>query len=367
MIRIAAFGALSYTLPTLLVSCGAPWPGLESLPPLRAWFCSAGTSETRVLPVRGVNLVAFRADEFVGSGAKIDDALRTFGGLGGNWVAVNFWWFQDRADSAEIAPDEGLYTISDEAIETAVRSAHTQGLNVLLRPMVDVRDATWRGEIRPSPAWFASYQAFLERYSGLATTWNVEAFSVGVELKASESHGPEWRALIAETRRSYDGQIVYCANFDSAAELAWWDAVDVIGIDAYYAVAPWSGADVRLMTCAWRYWLDQMEQTIGARFSDKPVWLTEVGARSARGAARLPWCSADVCFHLVQTQIVDVAEQANYYRATLLAVSERTWIDGVFWWCWYADPSAAYVRETDYTPQNKPAEDVLAEFWTPRP
>ena len=57
---------------------------------------------------------------------------------------------------------------------------------------------------------------------------------------------------------------------------------------------------------------------------------------------------------------------ANYYRAALLATGRRPWLQGVFWWAWYADPDAPYIDDTDYTPQGKPAEDVLAEFWAAR-
>lgn len=361
--RAGLAGVCCGLLAALSVGCADPGIGIYLPPPPCAWFCTPPSDVPRALVVRGANLVGFQTGEYVGPGAKVDQAVQTFSSLGGNWIAVNFWWFQDGPDSVEIQPDPGLYTVSNEAVAAAVCVAHQTGLNVVLRPMIDLRDGTWRGLIRPSRDWFDAYRMLILDYAQRAGQWNVEAFSVGVELAGTESAEAEWRRVVQAVRASYAGTVVYCANFDSAARLRWWDAVDVIGIDAYYAIALQPGADVHLMTCAWSYWLDLIEGQIVTAFPKKPVWLTEVGIRSVRGAARLPWCGEDPCFGLIDGNRVDLAEQANYYRATLLAAGGRRWLQGVFWWSWNVDPDAAYIGDTDYSPQGKPAEDVLAEFW----
>jgi hypothetical protein len=350
----------------VLPACGTVWLA-AGLPPPVALYCVAPEEIPPRMPVRGVNLVGFQTSEYVGPGAHLDDSLGAFSALGGNWVAVNFWWFQDDVTATEIAPDPELYTISDDAIAAAVESAHDQGLNVLLRPVVDLRDDAWRGTIPPSPAWFSSYSNYIHHFAALAEQWQVAAFSVGVELSGTQSDEADWRQVIAAVRAVYSGQLVYCANYDAVADLTWWNAVDIIGVDAYYAVERGLDADVATMTCAWSYWLDRLERDTAARYSGKPIWLTELGALAARGSARAPACYTGSCAGLVNVDAVDYAEQADYYRAALLAAGQRPWLTGVFWWSWYADPGAPYVRATDYSPQGKPAADVLSEFWADGP
>jgi Dockerin type I domain/PEP-CTERM motif len=44
---------------------------------------------------------------------------------------------------------------------------------------------------------------------------------------------------------------------------------------------------------------------------------------------------------------------------------QRDWWDGAFWWNWETGPGAGGLTNTDYTPQNKPVLDVLADFYIP--
>lgn len=43
-----------------------------------------------------------------------------------------------------------------------------------------------------------------------------------------------WYQLIAEVRQSYSGQLTYAANFDNYQSVHFWDALDFIGINAYF-------------------------------------------------------------------------------------------------------------------------------------
>jgi hypothetical protein len=347
----------------LLLGCGACTEeglGVYFPPPPWAWACAPPAATPTLSAVRGVNLIGFDAREYLGPDARVSQSVQEFADLGGNWLAIDFWWFQETPASVEITPAPELYTIPDEAIEVAVQAAHANRLSVVLRPMVDLPDGTSRRFIQPSTAWFASYRDFILRYADLAARWHLGAFSVGVELAATEGAEGGWRDLIDAVRVAYSGTLVYCATYDTASRLRWWDAVDVIGIDAYYSISPWLGADTS-DRCAWVYWLDVIHRHLAEVHPGQPVWLTEVGVRSARGAARLPWCFTDPCFGLVDGDAVDYAGQAEYYRALLQAADNRPWLQGIFWWAWNADPRQ--LRPTDFTPQGKPAQDVLAQFW----
>ena len=43
-----------------------------------------------------------------------------------------------------------------------------------------------------------------------------------------------WRALIARIRRIYQGKLTYAANFDQYYEVGFWDALDLMSINAYF-------------------------------------------------------------------------------------------------------------------------------------
>jgi hypothetical protein len=36
----------------------------------------------------------------------------------------------------------------------------------------------------------------------------------------------------------YSGPLLYAANHGNEGSVAWWDAVDIIGVDAYYSLDP---------------------------------------------------------------------------------------------------------------------------------
>ncbi len=44
----------------------------------------------------------------------------------------------------------------------------------------------------------------------------------------------KWYTLIEEVRRSYSGKLTYAANFDNYKNVAFWDQLDFIGINAYF-------------------------------------------------------------------------------------------------------------------------------------
>ena len=89
-----------------------------------------------------------------------------------------------RPTSTTMAPAASFGSPSDESLIAAIEEAHRQGLRVMLRPYLDVKDGSWRADITPSDvnAWFANYTAFLDHYLDIAKSHGVEEFTLGVEL-----------------------------------------------------------------------------------------------------------------------------------------------------------------------------------------
>ncbi|WP_017910552.1 glycoside hydrolase family 113, partial [Xanthomonas sp. SHU 199] len=94
-------------------------------------------------------------------------------------------------------------------------------------------------------------------------------------------------------------------------------------------------------------------QALGER-SGRPVWVAELGLRSAHGSLAAPWESPEQ-----RTAEVDTALQAQVLREWREVLDAQPRIAGIALWCWYTDPDAGGARDSDFTVQHKPAQAVL--------
>jgi len=96
-----------------------------------------------------------------------------------------------------------------------------------------------------------------------------------------------WRDTITASRALYSGAIAYGANFDQYQEVGFWDAVDAVGVTAYFPLSRYGDAgkdlDDRLDT-AWRGVARDLRAV-----SDKPIYMLELGWTRRRGATVRPW------------------------------------------------------------------------------
>src|SRR5207248_8993450 len=114
--------------------------------------------------INGVNMSGYAADPY-----KIDNqqaAIASWKATGANAIAFAPRWFMDGPFADTIAPVPELGSPSDESMVAVIQEAHRQGLRVMMRPYLDVKDGSWRAEIVPnSPTtWFANYTAFIDHY-----------------------------------------------------------------------------------------------------------------------------------------------------------------------------------------------------------
>lgn len=290
-----------------------------------------------------------------------DLALAHLADTGANWVSIIVTQYQDNLNSTAIAPTAGTPTDAD--VIHAITEAHQLGLKVMLKPHVDLwADPThWRGEIGGGfnatqwNAWFTSYRTFINHYAALAEAQAVEQFAVGVELSQTEAQEAHWRTTIAGVRARFDGPITYAANHSGdETSLTWWDAVDLIGVDAYYPLATTNNPTPAQLAAAWEPVVDTLADLSAAW--DKPIIFTEVGYRSIDGAGRHPWD-----WQLDGT--VDLDEQADLYEALLAAVYDQPWFAGAYWWNWDVDPFQGGPCGKGYEIYDKPAENVLRSWY----
>ena len=100
-----------------------------------------------------------------------------------NWVAINLWWYQDGPTATKIRRHSAK-TVSDESLKHLVKHIRKQGMKIMLKPMVDSNDHTWRGDFKPKnwDDWFRSYQKFINHYADLAEQLDIPLFCIGCEF-----------------------------------------------------------------------------------------------------------------------------------------------------------------------------------------
>lgn len=291
-----------------------------------------------------------------------DASLAAVRELGTDWVAIHVTWYQTNPWSGDI--HRTGKTPSDESVKHAIRRAHELGMKVMLKPhldLLDKSDGSWRGEIgglRESDweKWFEDYTKYIMYYVNMARKEKVEAFCIGTELvTAATAKGYMWDDLIAKVRSKYDGILTYAAHWDRYQDIRFWDKLDYVGINAYFPLTKEIDPTYEELVEGWSKWVDEMEEF--QRAIQKPIIFPEIGCASADGAAIRPW-------EHVQRTDVNLRLQADYYRALFDVFMDKDWFYGMYWWYWGTNVNMGGEHNRNFTPQNKPAQDVVEEWYS---
>ncbi len=291
-----------------------------------------------------------------------------------NWMVQTPFGWQRKHDSPEVVLSTSgriLWGESDEGLRTTTRLAKEIGIRTLLKPhiwLTDYKSGKWRSDIRMQDEeswgkWFRSYGRFMLHYAKLAQDTGIEALCIGTELRATvQEREADWRRLIAQIREVYDGRLTYAANWWAEfEEVPFWDELDAIGIQAYFPLTDKEEPSLEDLKRGWEPHVKKIEQ-MAAR-SEKPIVFTEIGYRSAPEAAIEPWKWTQ---HAPKDVPVDWSTQANAYEAFFQTFWERDWFAGAYFWKWYPRPRDKAGENLDFTPQHKPAERVMARWYSER-
>ncbi|MFC5723075.1 glycoside hydrolase TIM-barrel-like domain-containing protein [Streptomyces gamaensis] len=336
-------------------STPANTPGSKaSSPPSTPPSPSPGAPEQRKAGgMRGITLPAWNTDDY--HSPEAGTYLRQIAATGAQWVTFTPTWYQDTVtDPGQHTTGE---TASDDSLRHIIGLARATGLKVMLKPHVDLRDGSDRARIRPTDAdaWFGAYTRLITHYARLAADTGVEQLAVGTELTGLSQDAPHWREVVAAVRAQYRGTLTYAANYDEYDKVPFWDALDVIGIDAYWPLADTATTDENRLRAAWQPIADRL-----AAFSavqHRRILFTEAGYVSQRGTTTAP-------YSWTVSKNTDNDEQAAAYAALLSAFDGKPWWAGVCWWMWDDWPGAGETKKKlAYTPHGKQAETVLRKWW----
>ena len=286
-------------------------------------------------------------------GPQLAQSLREMVEVGATWVQFTPAWGQAARNASAIVRTPE--TMSDDNLERAIALAHQYGLKVLLTPHVYLPIES-RSTISPDDrgAWFASYTHFIGHYAAMAQRLGVEQFAVGSELASISDDRPGWLQVIQEVRDRYRGTVVYAAEPGEHARVPFWDALDLIGIDAYWPLSMASTTDVSVLQRSWEPIRAELAE-FSARHGRK-ILFTEAGYTSQQGTTTSPnnW---------MLSTTPNETEQAAAYQSLLATFSEEAWWDGVYWWVWNALPDSEGANTFSYSPRGKAAEGVIRKWW----
>lgn len=280
--------------------------------------------------------------------------LREIAALGATDVQLSIRWLQVDAQATTMGPARGV-TPDDATVRALLEEAARLKLRVFILPIVHLQSRTpgvWRGTLKPTDPerWWAAYRTFILHYAQLAAG-RADLLAVGSELVSQEADVDRWRALIRDVRAAFPGRLTYSANWDHYEPVAFWDALDVVGVSAYWPLARAPGASVEAMQAAWAGVRGQIERFAAAQ--NRPYLLTEVGYPSHAFAAVRPWDQD-------HQGPVDQAAQADAWTATLAAWDGAPRLSGLFVWNWFG---VGGPDDSGYTPRGKAAETLLKSWF----
>ena len=305
---------------------------------------------------RGMSYAAaFSRDRDIRYGSAASaEALADLKELGVNWISITPFGFH--RDAQEIGFGSPRSWEADDTLMAVTRQAHDLGIKVMLKPHIwsrrEVDRSAWQ---EPEwKVWFENYTRFIEHYATIARDAKVDAFCVGNEQKVASRHEAQWRTIIARVRAIYRGPVTYGANFDEVFDVPFWDAVDWIGVSAYFPLVDDPSPARETLVRAWQPVIAKLEQL--ASEQKKPIVFTEIGYRSSDGAAWRQW-------EIPQNAPANPAAQRAAYEAFFEAVWPQPWLAGAYPWKWHSYRNHVR-RDNDYEIENKPAEEVIRQHYS---
>ena len=293
--------------------------------------------------------------------------------IGANSIAITPFGFQRGATSSELVgfgPDDEPGTrdrsmrLDDMAAE--VQSAHKHGLRVMLKPHIWSHDfwdgKEWHGTIRQNSAddhrrWWNSYRKMILYYAEFAEQNGIDYFCVGTELVQMTTRYPEeWRELIADVRAIFSGELTYAAHWDREwREITFWEALDYIGLGAYFPLRLPDTATTDQLVQAWQPYRTAIDST--AKRFNRPVLFLECGYRPVAGTWREPW--------LYEGGEKSPEAQGRAFEALFRAFEHDSWFRGLYVWKSFTDDAVAGQsgEQTGFLYKGLPGEKILKRWW----
>ncbi|MFC1744298.1 hypothetical protein ACFL35_09910 [Candidatus Riflebacteria bacterium] len=258
----------------------------------------------------------------------------------------------DNPRAANIGPTK--QTADYEQLRGLIQHFHKSGVRVNLKPHVDAKDSSFRGDFEPEwSEFFKNYRNFIAKYARLAAEEKVDLFTIGTELSSSHSQKDEWEKTINKIEETYKGPLTYAADWKAYKTFPHWDKLDFLGIDSYFPLSKNENPGLIELYEGWQPHIKEIEKW-QAKWK-KPFIFTEIGFRDSKNAAKEPW-------EWGKDYQQDKQLQKRLYDATYLAFQDKPYLAGSSYWNWEANPKDPGQGQ-GFDVRGKPAEKTLmAQF-----
>jgi len=295
-----------------------------------AFFVTGNDSSFEGEPVKGMTVSCqtwgweWGTDEMV-------EAMREIKELGVNWIAIHP--YAGIRSDGEVRGFRGRRHDDLTWLTRPIREAHKLGMKICIKPHLAYWHSgfSWRGEItfHTKQEWqtfFTTYSDWLEELVRICV--DADAFVVGTELDGTIGFENEWRQMIKSVRNLTNAPITYAANWNGYEKIKFWDALDVIGIQAYFPISNIPGmVDQDQLREAWKERLEELNTF--ARKWNKHLVFTELGYDISENAAYEPWKPGR---RSVNAEIL----QERCLNTALEAIEQDDMVIGAFIWKWFA-------------------------------
>ena len=295
-----------------------------------------------------------------------DQAMPIIKGVDCDWISVIPYGFMNKGEPNVQFGTNAAWQWWGETIEgvsETIARAKAQDINVMLKPHVWIH-GKWVGDVYFESEdewliWEESNRAYVMAFAEIAQELEVPMYCIGTEWKRTVvDREAYWRKLISEVREIYDGELTYAANWDEYDFVPFWDALDFIGVNAYFPLLNEAKPTTHDLVTAW----EPIKKTL-SHFADekqKRMIFTEFGYMSVENCAYQTWVLEE------DRSILTYNEECQYNAINALYSTfwnEQFWAGG-FLWKWYPDDYAGDRMRVDYTPQGKTAQQLLKDWFS---
>jgi len=284
--------------------------------------------------------------------------------LNANYAAIMPFGFSKNLQSpiVNFNSDRQWFGERVDGVKQYIDQLQKNKIQVMLKPQIWVTKGEFTGKIKMNSEedWLAlekTYTNFILTYAKVAQDNNVSIYCIGTELELFVKNRPEyWYTLIQKVREVYKGKLTYAANWDEYTRTSFWEKLDYIGIDGYFPLTEAKTPKVSVLKKKW-----QKHKVAMKKYADslsRKVLFTEFGYRSVDYAAAKPW---EVDYSKTS---VNLQGQVNATQVLFEELWHEEWFAGGFIWKWFIDhENVGGVDNPRFTPQNKPAEETIREFY----
>jgi len=281
-----------------------------------------------------------------------------------NWVTlVPFAFMREGETALAYGNSWQWWGETPDGIRKSARLATQEGLQIMLKPQVYV-PGSWIGDVNFKSdkdwiVWEKNYRKYIMLMVDIAIEENISMICIGTEINHSVKKREEfWRTLISDIRAKYKGKLVYSANWDSYKDVPVWDALDFVGISAYFPLSKTSTPTQRELLSKWRPIINKLG--LFSKNVNKQIVFTEFGYLSVDGCAHKAW---ELEKEVHQLNLNEQA-QANAIDALFMAHWNQDYWAGGFLWKWFPNMQGHEgYPDKDYTPQGKKSADVLKKWF----